>query len=145
MADTTDYGSLGWQLNNPGVLLYDMLTIKYGSTGYDTLGNAYFDTYAKGRAALKSYITSPFYGGQTVAQALTILKPAEKGYNPDLYAATLARAGGFDPYSATFNSLTSDQMERVLDAIQSTEGWSPPAGYSDGTRTRITVPPGTYF
>ena len=86
-------GSLAWQNNNPGNLVYAGQPGAVRGAG----GFAQFESYQDGLNALYTQIQLYAGRGMTINQMMNVYAPASAGNNPTAYASTVAGALGVSP------------------------------------------------
>lgn len=109
-------GSLAWQNNNPGNLVYAGQSGAVRGAG----GFAQFASYQDGLNALYTQIQLYAGRGMTIDQMMQVYAPASAGNNPVAYASTVANALGVSP----------DTSLADLSGLQSSAP-SPSNAYSD--------------
>src|ERR1700722_12369746 len=121
---TLNGGSRAWRNNNPGNLKYDTQAeaIAAGAIGVDSNGFAIFPSYAAGSQALTNVLAGT-YGNSTINSMMNNYAPAYEN-DTAAYQNFLNNYVGA-PGSATINSLTPQQLQRLQNGIQLQEGWVP--------------------
>jgi hypothetical protein len=114
-------GARNWRNNNPGNLEYGSLAKSMGAIGSDGRF-AIFPSYEMGRAAKEKLLfESGRYKGMTIQQAIYKYAPPNEN-NSANYASTVAAAAGV-PVTAQLESLSSQQKEAMLNAMEKVEGF----------------------
>jgi len=121
-------GSRAWRNNNPGNIRSGDFANEHGAIGA-AAGFAVFPDYAAGHAALKALLKTDVYASKTIVEAVSHYAPPKEN-NTKAYAANLQKLTGLDG-KIKLSSLTDQQLESVVNAIEKLEGTSP------GTETPI--------
>lgn len=106
-------GTAAWRNHNPGQIPYDDWSIANGAIGSDN-GMAVFPSYDAGRRALASQLTSSA-GNQSLDQLV------KNSYLSNIPESAI-QAAGLDP-RAPASSLTPDQVNHLMDAVESSHGF----------------------
>jgi len=118
-------GSLAYQNNNPGNLVY------VGQTGASpgAGGFAQFPSYSAGLQALDDQIQLYAARGMTISQMMNTYAPASAGNNPTAYANQIAGALGVDPSTSLLDlagfSTSSPAPLPALPDVSTWASWLP--------------------
>ena len=130
----TEIRSLGqraWRNNNPGNTRGIRSAIGRDHDGFDI-----FPDHETGRRAKKDLIKKRYADYSSIREMLkgkfdkngnfidgTAWAPASDNNNPDLYADQIKEWAGLDVDNTKIKDLKSDEMEKLLDAMQRKEGF----------------------
>jgi hypothetical protein len=103
-------GTTGWRNNNPGNIKAGPFATSHGAIGSDGTF-AIFPSLEAGRAAQRAFIQGT-YANQTVEQMIHGYAPGSEG--------RLKTTAGYS--GATISSLTSEQLQSIIDEVNSVEG-----------------------
>ncbi len=114
-------GTRAWRNNNPGNIEFGDFARKHGAVGSDGRF-AVFPTYEAGRDAKMSLLfESGSYRDLTLAAAISRYAPDNEN-DTGAYIREVAGALGIDPFTR-MSSLSPDQREAMLDAMERVEGF----------------------
>lgn len=114
-------GTRAWRNNNPGNIEYGEFAKSSGAVGSDGRF-AVFPSYEAGRAAKKKLLwDTKGYSGKTIAEAINRYAPPSEN-DTNAYASTVSSAVGV-PIDTPMSSLSEDQKEAMLDAMERVEGF----------------------
>jgi hypothetical protein len=114
-------GSLAYQNNNPGNLIYVGQAGATAGAG----GFAKFATYADGLAALNNQIQLYAARGMTIDQMMNVYAPSTDGNNPTSYAAQIAAALGVSPSTSLLDLSGISTGPAELPALPDLASWLP--------------------
>ena len=114
-------GKWAWRNNNPGNMRKGPKSRSLGSIGVAG-GFAVFPDYLTGRTALKGLLRSTYLNWSLYRLVEKYAPPEEN--DTENYRKLLKKLTGLDLKRAV-HSLNSKEMEKLLDAIQQIEGYSP--------------------
>jgi hypothetical protein len=114
-------GTRAWRNNNPGNIEYGEFAKSSGAVGSDGRF-AVFPSYEAGRAAKKKLLwDTKGYSGKTIAEAINRYAPPSEN-DTNAYTSTVSSAVGV-PVDTPMSSLSEDQKEAMLDAMERVEGF----------------------
>lgn len=115
-------GKRNWRNNNPGNIGYGngILAKKLGAIG-KAGGFAVFPDYETGRKAIFSVLKKDDFQGRKVSKAIEVWAPKEDGNNTELYKKQVQAWTQID-LTRQVSSLTDDEMEKLVAAIEKKEG-----------------------
>lgn len=113
-------GSWAWRNHNPGNLRFGDFARRHGAIG-SAGGFAVFPDLATGRAALAALLRGPTYAPLSIYAAIERYAPPSENQT-DQYRELVAELTGL-AVDRILSSLSADEFERVLDAIQRIEGY----------------------
>jgi hypothetical protein len=127
-------GSRAWRNNNPGNIEFGAFAQRHGAIGTDGRF-AVFPTYQAGRDAKEALLfeTNSYRNG-TLAEAITRYAPPSDNNDTAAYITAVSAAIGVNP-NTPLASLTPQQRQTMLDAMEQVEGFTP--GSVDG----VQLPP----
>lgn len=119
-------GTLAWRCQNPGNLKDGDFARKHGSIGTGLNGMAVFPTVAHGKAAQRDLLfgTGSRYLSMNLEKAISIYAPDYDGNDPEAYCDYVSRHARVS-YLKVLSSMTDEEKDRVLAAMQAMEGQSP--------------------
>jgi hypothetical protein len=115
-------GSLAWRNNNPGNIRSGTFANRHGAIG-DARGFAVFPDEATGQNASIALLRTGSYSNLTINQAIARRSPSNENDTRQVQKI-VNQIGGFSG-NEIVGKLTSQQMERLAQAIQRSEGWIP--------------------
>lgn len=120
IVETRIGGSLSWRNNNPGNLRDGKFTRAHKSIG-ESKGFAVFKNEADGSAASRDLLKSNAYSNLTINHAIEKRSPGNEN-DTGRVQENIRTIGKFDG-NEIVGDLSVEEMDRLLDAIQKTEGW----------------------
>lgn len=106
-------GSLAYQNNNPGNLVYaGQAGASPGAGGF-----AYFPTLAAGQQALQNQIQLYAAQGMSIQDMMNIYAPASNGNDPTGYAQTIANSLGVTPDTSLLSLGLPTEITNPLDSL----------------------------
>lgn len=125
-ADGTQYrktgGTRAWRNNNPGNIRYSEFTRRVGAIG-QAGGFAVFPDEETGMRAIGELLRSDSYNRLTVAGAISRYAPPIEN-DTAAYHNRIQELTGLS-INRQMSSLTADELNRVVRAIRTIEGWKP--------------------
>lgn len=115
-------GSISWRTNNPGNLRAGDFSTAHGAVGNEK-GFAVFRSYEDGQAAQRALLSTPAYQKLTLEGVINKYSPPSENDTGAYVAAVTADLGL--PPDTQMSDLTPQQMDQLLTAIQSHEGFIP--------------------
>jgi len=132
-------GDRNWRNHNPGNMEYGDFSKSKGAIGTDGRF-AVFPSYNAGREAMRARLfDTSLYNSKTIAGAITLWAPPREN-NTARYISEVAGALGV-PASTPMSSLTPNQQQQMIDAMQQVEGFR--AGKINNVPAGSTPAPGT--
>ena len=129
-------GTRAWRNNNPGNIEYGPFARAHGAVGTDGRF-AVFPSYEAGRAAKGALLfESASYRDRTIAGAINRYAPPVEN-DTNAYASTVAAAVGV-PLTTRISSLSPEQRDSMLDAMEKVEGFRP--GTVNGAQAPAPAP-----
>ncbi len=114
-------GSRAWRNNNPGNLRYTEFSVRMGAIGQ--AGKfAVFPDKETGQNALRELLKTKTYYNLSVADAISRYAPPSQN-NTARYHARIKELTGVS-LNKKLNQLSNAEMERVVGAISTIEGWT---------------------
>jgi hypothetical protein len=110
-------GSRSWRNNNPGNLKYYPFARDNGAIGTDGTF-AIFPDEQTGQNARKKLLQGSKYFQLTLHDMASVYEPER----PDPYCDCFTKKANLDS-NRTLNSLSNDEFQRLLEAMQQCEGW----------------------
>jgi hypothetical protein len=113
-------GSRAWRNNNPGNIIYSDFARRHGAIGHAG-GFSVFPDEATGNAASIALLKTPIYARLSVDEAIARRSPPSENNTARLQRDIHAMSGlrGHE----AIGQLNAQQLERLAQAIQRTEGW----------------------
>lgn len=113
-------GTRAWRNSNPGNLRYSEKTRQCGAIG-QAGGFAVFSHEEAGRLAIKMLLLSDSYRNLTIADAIYKYAPPHEN-NTNGYKSYIKKVTGLN-LDKKITTLTSQELEKVIQAICVIEGW----------------------
>lgn len=114
-------GSRSWRNNNPGNIKVGDFTNRHGAIG-NNHGFAVFPDEKTGQAASVALLKTSTYRNLTVDSAIYRRSPPEENDTPKIQDA-VRRIGRFSG-KEIIGELDQEELDRLVNAIRRTEGWS---------------------
>jgi len=116
-------GTRTWRNQNPGNIGAGKLADKFGAIGRAG-GFAIFPDRQIGRRAIFRLLKTPKYQVESIARAIAIYAPAEDKNDTERYKKLVRDFTGLD-LQRKMSSLSDDELEKLVGAIERVEGWEP--------------------
>jgi len=113
-------GTRAWRNNNPGNIRSGKFADRYGAIG-SAGGFAVFPDEKTGKAASEALLKTSVYSKLTINEAIARRSPSNEN-NTIKLQSDIHKIGGFQG-NEVIEDLNSEQMSRLVEAIQRTEGW----------------------
>lgn len=114
-------GLRSWRNNNPGNLKNYRFAKENGSIGHDKQNFAIFSDEQTGQRARRKLLKGSKYRHLTLEQMAYKYEPEEG--RSEIYCRCISKRSGVDK-TRILDSLTDDEFDRMLAAMQRCEGWT---------------------